>query len=156
VDTNLYRGHTQCLNFHNVAKHCTFDARGTVVPNTATASAVPQFEIKLATTTGAECAPCVFYFEESLLHKFEGSFALSNARNLPVGLQFIRGTRILLRLDVLCSMPSHPAVHVFLTLEWNSLGRASFEVHDSQRDVRLGKLIFQAYRRGQCYENFYT
>ena len=36
-------------------------------------------------------------------------------------------------------MPSHPVGHVFLTLQWNSLGRASFEVHESQRDVRLGE-----------------
>jgi hypothetical protein len=38
---NLYRGHAQryeSSNSHNVAKHCKFDARGTVVTNTATAS----------------------------------------------------------------------------------------------------------------------
>jgi len=42
----------------------TFHARGTVVPNTATAS-VPAFEIKMATFTGAERARCVFWFEET-------------------------------------------------------------------------------------------
>jgi hypothetical protein len=57
------------------------------------------------------------------------------------GLQFTHGTRILFRPDVLCTMPSHPVTHVFLTLEWNSLGRASFQVHESQRNVRLGKLV---------------
>ena len=41
-----------------------FHARGTVVPNTATASA-PAFEIKMATFTGAERARCVFWFEET-------------------------------------------------------------------------------------------
>jgi hypothetical protein len=37
-------------------------------------------------------------------------------------------------------MPSHPVGHVFLTLEWNGLGGASFEVHESQRVVRLRKI----------------
>jgi hypothetical protein len=50
------------LNCHNVAKHTEFDARGTVVPNTATASA-PAIEIKMAIFTGAERACCVFWFE---------------------------------------------------------------------------------------------
>jgi len=53
-------------------------------------------------------------------------------------------------------MPSHPVGHVFLTLQWNSLGRASFEVHESQRDLRLGKLVFQMLLCGECYENVYT
>ena len=39
----------------HVQIHDTFHARGTVVPNTATASA-PAFEIKMATFTGAERA----------------------------------------------------------------------------------------------------
>jgi hypothetical protein len=52
------------LNCHNVAKHCKFDARGTVAPNTATASA-PTVEIKMATFTGAERVRCVFWFEET-------------------------------------------------------------------------------------------
>jgi hypothetical protein len=63
---------------------------------------------------------------------------------------------ILLRPDVLCTMPSHPVAHVFLTLQWNSLGRVSFEVHESQLDVRIGKLVFQMLLRGECYENGYT
>jgi hypothetical protein len=46
------------LNCHNVAKHCKFDARGTVVTNTATESA-PAVEIKMATFTGAERARCI-------------------------------------------------------------------------------------------------
>jgi hypothetical protein len=37
------------LNCHNVAKHCKFDAHGTVLPNTST----------------AEHAHCVFWFEET-------------------------------------------------------------------------------------------
>jgi hypothetical protein len=52
------------LNYHNVPKHCKFDARGTVVPNTAIASAF-AVEIMMATLTGAECARCVFCFEET-------------------------------------------------------------------------------------------
>jgi hypothetical protein len=63
------------------------------------------------------------------------------ARNLPVGLQFTRDTRILLRTNVLYVMPSHPVAHMPLTLRWNSLGTASFKVHESQRNVRLGKLL---------------
>jgi hypothetical protein len=51
------------VNSHNVAKHTEFHARGTVVPNTATASA-PAVEIKMATFTGAERASCVFWFDE--------------------------------------------------------------------------------------------
>jgi hypothetical protein len=66
---------------------------------------------------------------------------LSTARDLPVGHQSIRGIRISLRPDVLCAMTSHPVVHMLLTLQWNSLGRALLKVHESQRDVRLGKLI---------------
>jgi hypothetical protein len=52
------------LNCHTVAKHTEFHARGTVVPNTATASAT-AVEIKMATFTGAERARCVFWFEET-------------------------------------------------------------------------------------------
>jgi hypothetical protein len=50
------------LYCHNVATHCKFDASGAAVPNIATASA-PTVEIKMAIFTGAECAPCVFWFE---------------------------------------------------------------------------------------------
>jgi hypothetical protein len=32
---------------------------------------------------------------------------------------------------------------MFLTLQWNSLGRASFEVHESQHNVHLRKLVFK-------------
>jgi hypothetical protein len=67
--------------------------------------------------------------------------AFNIARNLPVNLRFTRGTRILLRPDVLCAMPSHSVAHVFLTLQCNDVGRASFEVHESQRDLRFGKLL---------------
>jgi hypothetical protein len=52
------------LNCHIIANHCKFDARGTVVPNTATASA-PMVEIKMATFTGAERVRCVFLFEKT-------------------------------------------------------------------------------------------
>jgi hypothetical protein len=52
------------LNCHNVAKHCKFDARGTVAPSTAAASA-PAVEIKMATFTGAKRARCVFWFEDT-------------------------------------------------------------------------------------------
>jgi hypothetical protein len=52
------------LNCHNVAKHCKLDACGNVVLNTATASA-PAVEIKMATFTGAVCARCVFWFEDT-------------------------------------------------------------------------------------------
>jgi hypothetical protein len=38
------------VNCHNVAKHCKFDARGTAVHNTATASTC-AVEIKMATFT---------------------------------------------------------------------------------------------------------
>jgi len=55
-----------------------------------------------------------------------------------------------------CSVRHAKVGHVFLTLQWNSLGRASFEVHESQRDLRLGKLVFQMLLCGECYENVYT
>jgi hypothetical protein len=51
------------LNCHNVAKHCKFDACGTVVPSTATAS-TPTVEI-MATFTGVERACCVLWFKET-------------------------------------------------------------------------------------------
>jgi hypothetical protein len=88
-----------------------------------------------------------------MLHKLKGNFALSIARNLPVRLQFTRDTRILLKPDVLCAMPSHPVVHVFLTLQWNSLRKASLGVHESQQDVGLGELVFQTLQCGECYKN---
>jgi transposase len=52
------------LNCNNVAEQCKFDACGTVVPNTATASATAD-EIKMDNFTGAERARCVFWFEET-------------------------------------------------------------------------------------------
>jgi hypothetical protein len=45
---------------------------------------------------------------------------------------------------------------MFLMLQWKSLGRASFEVHESQRDVRLGKLVFQMLLCGEYYETVYN
>jgi hypothetical protein len=88
---------------------------------------------------------CLGSKKRSLLHNIKGNFALSIARNLPVGLQITRGTRILLRPDILCAMLSHPVSHVFLTLKLNSLRRASFEVHESHY-----KLIFQMLLCGEC------
>jgi hypothetical protein len=103
--TQIYKeGIHNILNYHNIAKHCKFDAHDTAVPNTATAS-TPAVEIKMATCFGSK--------NQSLLHKFKGNFALSSARNLPAGLQFTRGTRILMRPDILFDMPSHPVAHVF-------------------------------------------
>jgi hypothetical protein len=52
------------LNCHDVAIHCKFDARGIVLPNTATTSAA-AVGIKMAIFTGAERARCVFWFEET-------------------------------------------------------------------------------------------
>jgi hypothetical protein len=49
------------LNWHNVAKHCKFDASGTVAPITELSA--PAVEIKMATCTGAERACCVFWFD---------------------------------------------------------------------------------------------
>jgi hypothetical protein len=87
------------LNCLNVAKHCKFDSRGTVVLNTATASAF-AVEIKIATFACAERARCMFWFDETKsATQVQTKFRLSTARNLPVGLQFTRGTRILLRPD---------------------------------------------------------
>jgi hypothetical protein len=51
--TNLYRGHIQGFE-----QGCKLDARGTVVPNTATTSA-PTVQIKMAVFTDAEHARCV-------------------------------------------------------------------------------------------------
>jgi hypothetical protein len=113
-----------------------------LVPNTATASAPGQLRSRwLLSQAQSVVVVCFGSKKRHLLHKFKGSFA----RNLPVGLQFTRGTRILLRPDVLCAMTSHPVVHVILTLPWNRLGIASFEVHKSQRDVRLGKVVFHMF-----------
>jgi hypothetical protein len=80
--------------------------------------------------------------KRSLPHEFKGNFALSIARNLPAGLQFTHGTRILLSRDVLCAMPSHSVSHVLPTLQLNSSERSSFEVRESQRGVHLGNLVF--------------
>jgi hypothetical protein len=52
------------LSCHNVARHCEYDAYGTVAPNTAHARA-PAVEINMATFTGAERARCVSWFEET-------------------------------------------------------------------------------------------
>jgi hypothetical protein len=74
------------LNYHNVAIYCKFDARGTVVPNTATASA-PAVDIKMAHFTRAQVlVVCFGSKKQSLLHKFKGNFELSIAKNLIVGL----------------------------------------------------------------------
>jgi hypothetical protein len=64
-----------------------FDARGTVVPNTATASAL-VVKIKMATFTGAQRACCVFWFEETKSATQVQRKFLTPARNFPVGLQF--------------------------------------------------------------------
>jgi hypothetical protein len=126
------------------------------VPNTTTSSA-PAVEIKMATFTGAKRALCFFGSKKrSRLHKFKGNLVVSIARSFPVGLQFTRCTRILLRPDVLWAIPSHPVARMFLMLQWNSFGRASFEVHESQRDVRLGKLVFPMLLCGEYYENVCT
>jgi hypothetical protein len=53
-------------------------------------------------------------------------------------------------------MTSHPVAYEFLTLQLNSLQRASIEDRVSQRDMHLGKLVFQMLLYGECYENVYT
>jgi hypothetical protein len=83
-------------------------------------------EIKMATFTGSERARCVFWFKETK------SATPSISRDLPVGLQFTRVTRILLRPNVLCAMQSHPVCPC-----------VSFEVHERQRYMCLGKLVSQ-------------
>jgi hypothetical protein len=50
---------------------------------------------------------------QSLLHKCKGNFELI----IAVGLEFTRGTRILLRPDVLCAMPDYLVAYVFLKLQ---------------------------------------
>jgi hypothetical protein len=94
--TGCYKKNTHnVLNCHKAAKHCKSDARGAAVPNTATASA-PAVEIKMATSTGAERARCVFWFEDTKsLTQVQRKVALSITRNHPVGLQFTHDTRIL-------------------------------------------------------------
>jgi hypothetical protein len=74
--------------------YCKFDARGTVVPNTATTSA-HVVEIKMATFTDAECARCVFGWKKRSLYTSSKEISHCVARNLPVSLQFTRGTRML-------------------------------------------------------------
>jgi hypothetical protein len=102
-------------------------------------------------------ARCMFWFDEMKpATQVQGNYALNMARNLPVGLQFTCGTRILSRPDVLRGMPTYLVTHVFLTLQWKSLGTALLEVHESQRDVHLRKLIFQMLLCGECYETVYT
>ena len=112
----------------------------------------------MATFTGAERARCVFWFEETKsATQVQRNFRTKYRKEPPSRpTLYSPGTRILFRPDVLCAMPSHPVGHVFLTLQWNSLGRASFQVHESQRDLRLGKLVFQMLLCGECYENVYT
>jgi hypothetical protein len=145
------------LNCHNVARYCKFDARGTVVPNTTTTTLL-QLKLRwLISQVQSVLVVCFDGMKRSMLHKFKQNVGLSIAWNLPVGLQFTRCTRILLRPDVLWGMPNHPIAHVFLTLQWNCcLGRASFEVREGQRDVRLGKQVFQILQSRECYENVYT
>ena len=49
------------------------------------------------------------------------------------------------------AMPSHPVGHVFLTLQWNSLGRASFEGHEGRRGkTRCVLLHFESSKRCVC------
>jgi hypothetical protein len=114
------------LYLHNVAKHCLFDARRTVVPNTAIASA-SAVEIKMATFTGAERDRRVFGFEETK-----------------------SATQVERKFHTQCRREP-----VFLTLQWNSLRTDSFEFHESQRDLRLEKLVFHMLLCGHCCENVY-
>jgi hypothetical protein len=92
------------LNCHNVAKRCKFDARGTVVSNTATASAL-AVEIKMATFKGAERARCVFDSKKPrpTIYSWHKNF-----------------------VETQCSVrhAKSPGRPLFLTLQWNSLGRA--------------------------------
>jgi hypothetical protein len=146
------------LNCRSVAKHCKFDARGTVVPNTATASAL-AVEIKMATFTGAERARCVFWSEETKSDALvQRKFRTQYRKEHPGGLQFTRGTRILLSPNVLCAMPSHPVSHVFLTLQWDSLLKESFvrSPRKSPRRASRETGIRNVILCGECYENVYT
>ena len=123
--------------FQHVQIHDTFHARGTIVP------IPPPRALLHLKSRWLLSEVCYGSKKQSLLHKCKGNIAISIARNLSVGPQFTPGTRILFRPDFLWAMLSHPVGHVFLALQWNSLCRASFEVHESQRDLRLGKLVFQ-------------
>jgi hypothetical protein len=86
------------LNCQNVAKHCKFEARGTVVPNTATASA-PAVEFEMATFRVIERVRCVFWLEETKsATQVERIFRTQYRKGSPS-----RST-VLLRPDVLCAM----------------------------------------------------
>ena len=134
----------------------TFHARGTVVPNTATASA-PAFEIKMATITGAERAPCVFWFEETksatqVQRKFRTKYR-KEPPNRPTIYSWHTNF-----VQTGCSVrhaksPGRPCVSD-ATVE--QLRESFVRVHESQRDLRLGKLVFQILLCGECYENVYT
>jgi hypothetical protein len=84
------------LNSQNVAKHCKFDARGTVVPVAATARA-PAVEIKMATFTGAERARYVFWFEGTKsVTQIQRKFRTQHRKEPPSRPTiFTRGTRLL-------------------------------------------------------------
>ena len=145
----------------HVQIHDTFHARGTVVPNTmdqpntATASA-PAFEIKMDTFTGAERARCVFWFEETkCATQVQRKFCTKYCKEPPSRPTIYSWhTNFVQTRCSVChaKSPGRPCVSD-ATVEQL---RESFEVHESQRDVRLGKLVFQMLLCGECYENVYT
>jgi hypothetical protein len=61
-------------NCHNVAKHCKFDARGTVVSNTATASA-PALEKFASTSTPVSQVGGLVGGADSMATSFPGSYS---------------------------------------------------------------------------------
>jgi hypothetical protein len=93
---------------------------------------------------GTWFANCVFWFQETKsATQVQRKFRTQYLKEPPSRPTITRGTRILLRPDILCVMPCHPLALVFLTLKWNSTGRALFKAHESQRNMHLGKLVFQ-------------
>jgi hypothetical protein len=132
------------------------DASGTVVPNTATAS-IPTVEIKMATFTGAEYALCVLWFEETKsATEVQRKFCAQYRKGPPSKPTIYSWHKNFVETG--CSMshaksPGRPCVSD-TTVE--QLRRALFEVHESQCDMRLGKLVFQMLPCDECYENIYT
>jgi hypothetical protein len=93
--------------------------------------------------------------KRGLLRKLKGNFAPSIAKNFQVGPQFTSDTRILLRPDVLCAVPSYKGLprvsegtveHVTESF----VRRTRKSTRHASREAGIPTLLC-----GECYENVY-
>jgi hypothetical protein len=133
--TNLFRGYTQCFGRHNIAKHCKYllvysSTEYCQLERSRSWNQDGYFHMRRA------CSLCL------LVRRNEVWYISSMETSHSASQETSQQTYNFLVEEKNNCWNRMLVPHVFLKLQWNSLGRVYIVVHESQRDACLGKLVF--------------